>query len=180
MRLPQNYVHFHWSMFWELTIAFSNPSCPTLKFWFWLTSNFLKTRFFQKAHFKGPWKARSKGLANDESKNLLLISPGLLSEKVEVEEKSAQPQLFDQGHLQFYRNLFFEKNDIMHLWRALSTCLANMQSNVILLVLPGLHSEKIECELKKVPNPNFLQWLTSNFLKTPFFKKLILCITGER
>ena len=58
----------------------------------------------------------------------------------------------------------------MHLWRALSTCLANMQSNVILLVLPGLHSEKIECELKKVPNPNFLQWLTSNFLKTPFFK----------
>ena len=145
-----------------------------------LTSNFLKTRFFQKAHFKDPWKARSKGLANDESKNLLLISPGLLSEKVEVEEKSAQPQLFDQGHLQFYRNLFFEKIDIMHLWRALSTCLANMQSNVILLVLPGLHSEKIECELKKVPNPNFLQWLTSNFLKTPFFKKLILCITGER
>ena len=57
----------------------------------------------------------------------------------------------------------------MHLWRALSTCLANMQSNVILLVLPGLHSEKIECELKKVPNPNFFQWLTSNFLKTPFF-----------
>ena len=110
MRLPQNYVHFHWSMFWELTIAFSNPSCPTLKFWFWLTYNFLKTRFFQKAHFKGPWKARSKGLANDESKNLLLISPGLLSEKVEVEEKSAQPQLFDQGRLQFYRNLFFWKN----------------------------------------------------------------------
>ena len=110
MRLAQNYVHFHWSMFWELTIAFSNPSCPTLKFWFWLTSNFLKTRFFQKAHFKGPWKARSKGLANDESKNLLLISTGLLSEKVEVEEKSAQPQLFDQGHLQFYRNLFFWKN----------------------------------------------------------------------
>ena len=109
MRLLQNYVHFHWSMFWELTIAFSNPSCPTLKFWFWLTSNFLKTRFFQKAHFKGPWKARSKGLANDESKNLLLISPGLLSEKVEVEEKSAQPQLFDQGHLQFYRNLFLKK-----------------------------------------------------------------------
>ena len=242
MRLPQNYVLFHWSMFWELTIAFSNPSCPTLKFWFWLTSNFLKTRFFQKAHFKGPWKARSKGLANDESKTLLLISPELLSEKVEVEEKSAQPQLFDQGHLQFYRNLFFWKNwyyaslesakhvlseyaikcyfagftrasfrenwmwikksaqpqlfamahlqfsqnsffqktDIMHYWRALSTCLANMQSNVILLVLPGLHSEKIECELKKVPNPNFLQWLTSNFLKTPFFKKLILCITGER
>ena len=108
--VAQNYVHFHWSMFWELTIAFSNPSCPTLKFWFWLTSNFLKTRFFQKAHFKGPWKARSKGLANDESKNLLLISPGLLSEKVEVEEKSAQPQLFDQGHLQFYRNLFFWKN----------------------------------------------------------------------
>ena len=101
----------------------------------------------------------------------MLISPGLLSEKVEVEEKSAQPQLFDQGHLQFYRNLFFKKIDIMHLWRALSTCLANMQSNVILLVLPGLHSEKIECELKKVPNPNFLQWLTSNFLKTPFFQK---------
>ena len=242
MRLPQNYVHFHWSMFWELTIAFSNPSCPTLKFWFWLTSNFLKTRFFQKAHFKGPWKARSKGLANDESKNLLLISPGLLSEKVEVEEKSAQPQLFDQGHLQFYRNLFFWKNwyyaslesakhvlreyaikcyfagftrasfreewmwikksaqpqlfamahlqfsqnsffqktDIMHYWRALSMGLANKQSNVILLFLLGLHSEKIECELKKVPNPNFLQWLTSNFLKTPFFKKLILCNTGER
>ena len=113
MRLPQNYVYFHWSMFWELTIAFSNPSCPTLKFWFWLTSNFLKTRFFQKAHFKGPWKARSKGLANDESKNLLLISPGFLSEKVEVEEKSAQPQLFDQGHLQFYRNLFFLKKLIL-------------------------------------------------------------------
>ena len=171
MRLPQNYVHFHWSMFWELTIAFSNPSCPTLKFWFWLTSNFLKTRFFQKAHFKGPWKARSKGLANDESKSLLLISPGLLSEKVEVEEKSAQPQLFDQGHLQFYRNLFFEKIDIMHLWRALSTCLANMQSNVILLVLPGLHSEKIECELKKVPNPNFFAMAHLQFSQNSFFQK---------
>ena len=171
MSLAQNYVHFHWSMFWELTIAFSNPSCPTLKFWFWLTSNFLKTRFFQKAHFKGPWKARSKGLANEESKNLLLISPGLLSEKVEVEEKSAQPQLFDQGHLQFYRNLFFEKIDIMHLWRALSTCLANMQSNVILLVLPGLHSEKIECELKKVPNPNFFAMAHLQFSQNSFFQK---------
>ena len=58
--------------------------------------------------------------------------------------------------------------------------LANKQSNNILLVLPGLHSEKIECEFKKVPNPNFLPWLTSNFLKTLFIKKLILCITGER
>ena len=59
--------------------------------------------------------------------------------------------------------------------------LANKQSNVILLFLKGLHSEKIECELKKkVPNPNFLPWLTSNFLKISFFKKLILCNTGER
>ena len=233
MRLPQNYVHFHWSMFWELTIAFSNPSCPTLKFWFWLTSNFLKTRFFQKAHFKGPWKTRSKGLANDESKSLLLISPGLLSEKVEVEEKSAQPQLFDQGHLQFYRNLFFWKNwyyaslesakhvlseyaikcyfagftrasfrenwmwikksaqpqlfamahlqfsqnsffqktDIMHYWRALSMGLANKQSNVILLFLLGLHSEKIECELKKSAQPQLFAMAQLQFSQNSFFQK---------
>ena len=57
--------------------------------------------------------------------------------------------------------------------------LANKQSNIILLVLPGLHSEKIECEFKKVPNPNFLPWLTSNFLKTPFFKKFILGVVGK-
>ena len=34
--------------------------------------------------------------------------------------------------------------------------LANNQSNVILLVLPGLQPEISECEFwKKVPNPNF-------------------------
>ena len=171
MRLPQNYVLFHWSMFWELTIAFSNPSCPTLNFWFWLTSNFLKTRFFQKAHFKGPWKARSKGLANDESKNLLLISPGLLSEKVEVEEKSAQPQLFDQGHLQFSQNSFFQKTDIMHYWRALSMGLANKQSKVILLFILGLHSEKIECELKKSAQPQLFAMAQLQFSQNSFFQK---------
>ena len=59
--------------------------------------------------------------------------------------------------------------------------LANNQSNVILLVLPGLNTRKLIVNFKKeVPNPNFLPWLTSNFLKNPFFKKLILCITGER
>ena len=58
--------------------------------------------------------------------------------------------------------------------------LANKQSNIILLFLLGLHSEKIECELKKkVPNPNFLPWLNSNFLKTHFFKKLILGVIGK-
>ena len=57
--------------------------------------------------------------------------------------------------------------------------LANKQSNVILLFLLGLHSEKIECELKKVPNPNILPWLNSNFLKFNFFKKLILGVIGK-
>ena len=168
-------------MFWELTIAFSNPSCPTLKFWFWLTSKFLKTRFFQKAHLKGPWKARSKGLANEESKNLLLISPGLLSEKVEVEEKSAQPQLFDQGHLQFYRNLFFWKN---WYYASLESAKHVLSEYAIKCYFAGFtrasFRENWMWIKKKVPNPNLLQWLTSNFLKTPFFKKLILCITGER
>ena len=85
------------------------------------------------------------------------------------------------AHLQFSQNLFFQKTDIMHHWRVLSMGLASNQSNVIMLVLPGLQSEKIDSEFyKKVPNPNFLPWLTSNFLKNPFFKKLILCITGER
>ena len=85
------------------------------------------------------------------------------------------------AHLQFSQNSFFQKTDIMHYRRALSMGLANKQSNVILLFLPGLQSEKIDSEFKKkVPNPNFLPWLTSNFLKNPFFKKLILCITGER
>ena len=78
------------------------------------------------------------------------------------------------AHLQFSQNSFFQKTDIMHHWRALRMGLVNKQSNVILLVLPGLHSEKIECELKKkVPNPNFLPWLTSNFLKTLFFSKIL-------
>ena len=75
------------------------------------------------------------------------------------------------AHLQFSQNLFFQKIDIMHHWRA--------QSNATLLVLPGLHSEKIECEFKKVPNPNFLPWLTSNFLKTPFFKNPKLGVIGK-
>ena len=58
--------------------------------------------------------------------------------------------------------------------------LANKQSNVILLFLLGLHSEKIECELKKkVPSSNFLPWLNSYFLKTHFFKKLILVVIGK-
>ena len=83
------------------------------------------------------------------------------------------------AHLQFSQNLFYQKIDIMHHWRALGMGLVNKQSYVILLALPGLHSEKIECEFKKVPNPNFLPWLTFNFLKISFFKKLILCITGE-
>ena len=51
------------------------------------------------------------------------------------------------AHLQFSQNSFFQKTDIMHYWRALSMGLANKQSNVILLFLLGLHSEKIECEL---------------------------------
>ena len=50
------------------------------------------------------------------------------------------------AHLQFSRNIFFQKTDIMHHWRALNMGLANNQSNVILLVLPGLQPEKIESE----------------------------------
>ena len=76
------------------------------------------------------------------------------------------------AHLQFSRNLFFQKIDIMHYWRALGMGLVNKQSNVILLVLPGLHSEKIECEFKNVHNPNFLPWLNSNFLIF-FFSKIL-------
>ena len=83
------------------------------------------------------------------------------------------------AHLQFSQNLFFQKIDIMHHWRALGMGLVNKQSNVILLVLPGLHSEKIECEFEKVTNPNFLPWLISNFLKTPFFKNLKLGVIGK-
>ena len=69
-----------------------------------------------------------------------------------------QPQLPNLNFLtrvtsNFIEIFFFEKIDIMHLWRALSTCLANMQSNVILLFLLGLHSEKIESELKKSAQP---------------------------
>ena len=126
------------------------------------------------------WRALSTCLANMQSNVILLVLPGLHSEKIECElKKSAQPQLFAMAHLQFSQNSFFQKNDIMHYWRALSMGLANKQSKVILLFLLGLHSEKIECELKKVPNPNFLPWLNSNFLKFHFFKKLILGVIGK-
>ena len=50
------------------------------------------------------------------------------------------------AHLQFSQNSFFQKTDIMHYRRALSMGLANKQSNVILLFLPGLQSEKIDSE----------------------------------
>ena len=50
------------------------------------------------------------------------------------------------AHLQFSQNPFFQKTDIMHHWRALSMGLASYQSDVILLVLPGLQFEKIDCE----------------------------------
>ena len=68
-------------------------------------------------------------------------------------KKSAQPQLFAMAHLQFSQNSSFQKTDVMHKWRALGMGLANKQSNVILLFLKGLHSEKIECELKKSAQP---------------------------
>ena len=55
-------------------------------------------------------------------------------------------QLFAMAHLQFSQNSFFQKTDIMHYRRALSMGLANKQSNVILLFLPGLQSEKIDSE----------------------------------
>ena len=58
--------------------------------------------------------------------------------------------------------------------------LANKQSNVILLFLLGLHSEKIECELKKkCPTPTFCHGSTPIFSKLIFFKKLILGVIGK-
>ena len=87
--------------------------------------------------------------------------------------KSAQPQLFARAHLQFSQNSFFQKTDIMHYWRALSMGLANKQSSVILLFLLGLHSEKIECELKKkCPTPTFCHGSTPVFSKLIFSKNL--------
>ena len=76
------------------------------------------------------------------------------------------------AHLQFSQNLFFQKIDIMHHWRALGMGLVNKQSNFILLVLPGLHSEKIECELKKCPAPTFCHGSPPIFSKLLFSKSL--------
>ena len=75
------------------------------------------------------------------------------------------------AHLQFSQKSFFQKNDIMHHWRALSMGLVNEQSNVILLVLPGLHSEKIECELKKSAQPQLFAMAHLQFSQNSFFQK---------
>ena len=73
------------------------------------------------------------------------------------------------AHLQFSQNSFFQKTDIMHYWRALSMGLANKQSNVILLFLLGLHSEKIECELKKSAQPQLFAMAQLQFSQNSFF-----------
>ena len=75
------------------------------------------------------------------------------------------------AHLQFSQNSFFQKTDIMHYWRALSMCLANKQSNVILWFLLGLHSEKIECELKKSAQPQLFAMAQLKFSQNSFFQK---------
>ena len=75
------------------------------------------------------------------------------------------------AHLQFSQNSFFQKTDIMHYWRALSMGLANKQSNVILLFLLGLHSEKIECELKKSAQPQLFAMAQLQFSQNSFFQK---------
>ena len=107
-----------------------------------------------------------------QSNVILLVLPGLHSEKIECElKKSAQPQLFAMAHLQFSQNSFFQKTDIMHYWRALSMGLANKQSNVILLFLLGLHSEKIECELKKSAQPQLFAMAQLQFSQNSFFQK---------
>ena len=75
------------------------------------------------------------------------------------------------AHLQFSQNPFFQKTDIMHHWRALSMGLANIQSNVILLFLKGLHSEKIECELKKSAQPQLFAMAHLQFSENSFSQK---------
>ena len=59
----------------------------------------------------------------------------------------------------------------MHHWKALSMGLVNKQSNVILLVSRGLHSEKIECELKKSDQPQLFAMAHLQFSQNPFFQK---------
>ena len=49
--------------------------------------------------------------------------------------------------------------------------LANKQSNVILLFLKGLHSEKIECEFKKSAQPQLFAMAHLQFSENCFSQK---------
>ena len=49
--------------------------------------------------------------------------------------------------------------------------LANKQSNVILLFVKGLHSEKIECELKKSAQPQLFAMAHLQFSQNSFLQK---------
>ena len=49
--------------------------------------------------------------------------------------------------------------------------LANKQSNIKLLVLRGLHSEKIVCELKKSAQPQLFAMAHLQFSQNSFFQK---------
>ena len=153
---------------------------PNLNFLTRVTSNFIEIFFFWKNWYYASLESAKHVLSEYAIKCYFAgFTRASFRENWMWIKKSAQPQLFAMAHLQFSQNSFFQKTDIMHYWRALSMGLVNKQSNVLLLVLPGLHSEKIECEFKKVPNPNFLPWFNSNFLKFHFFKKLILGVIGK-
>ena len=168
-------------MFWELTIAFSNPSCPTLKFWFWLTSNFLKTRFYQKAHFKGPWKAPKKqGFSEWRIEKSIADFTRASFWECWSWRKKCPTSTFWPGSPPILSKSFFWKN---WYYASLESAKHVLSEYAIKCYFAGFTRASFRENwmwIKKVPNPNFLQWLTSNFLKTPFFKKLILCITGER
>ena len=96
---------------------------------------------------------------------------GFFLRKLKLKKKVPNLNFLTRVTSNFIEIFFFEKIDIMHLWRALSTCLANMQSNVILLVLPGLHSEKNDCELKKSAQPQLFAMAHLQFSQNSFFQK---------
>ena len=71
---------------------------------------FSQNHFFQKIDIMHHWRALGMGLVNKQSNVILLVLPGFIPRKLNVNLKSAQPQLFAMAHLQFSQNSFFWKN----------------------------------------------------------------------
>ena len=145
---------------------------PNLNFLTRVTSNFIEIFFFWKNWYYASLESAKHVLSEYAIKCYFAgFTRASFRENWMWIEKSAQPQLFAMAHLQFSQNSFFQKTDIMHYWRALSMGLANKQSNVILLFLLGLHSEKIECELKKSAQPQLFAMAQLQFSQISFFQK---------